>query len=209
MAIKVQLRCFDKIIFNILTTNLNYEFQDEKTFFGLSANLYEDLKKTDRSKYEYLLPNVSFDRDIFSDEELGRINIFSNAFVKNVNVNDTTKMWINDFNWKSKPFLNFKGFQSEFEGLLKVVNYEADAERYKTKGLNSEASAAAAYNLSLPLSKQNNSKNKINLLTPKMSFRFAPGTLASLATIFFLFSLFHVLKLSNNFILIFLLLIFF
>ena len=41
------------------------------------------------------------------------------------------------------------------------------------------------------------------------SFRFAPGTLASLATIFFLFSLFHVLKLSNNFILIFLLLIFF
>ena len=160
---------------SILTTNLNYEFQDEKTFFGLSANLYEDLKKTDRSKYEYLLPNVSFDRDIFSDEELGRINIFSNAFVKNVNVNDTTKMWINDFNWKSKPFLNFKGFQSEFEGLLKVVNYEADAERYKTKGLNSEASAAADYNLSLPLSKQNNSKNKINLLTPKMSFRFAPG----------------------------------
>ena len=40
------------------------------------------------------------------------------------------------------------------------------------------------------------------------SFRFAPGTVASLATTIFLFSLFHVINLSNNIILITLLLIF-
>ena len=40
------------------------------------------------------------------------------------------------------------------------------------------------------------------------SFRFAPGTITSLITTIFLFSLFHVIKLSNNSILIALLLIF-
>ena len=40
------------------------------------------------------------------------------------------------------------------------------------------------------------------------SFRFAPGTIASLVTTVFLFSLFHIINLSNNIILITLLLIF-
>ena len=40
------------------------------------------------------------------------------------------------------------------------------------------------------------------------SFRFAPGTITSLITTIFLFSLFHIINLSNNIILIFLLLIF-
>ena len=40
------------------------------------------------------------------------------------------------------------------------------------------------------------------------SFRFAPGTITSLITTIFLFSLFHIIKLSNNSILIALLLIF-
>ena len=40
------------------------------------------------------------------------------------------------------------------------------------------------------------------------SFRFAPGTITSLVTTIFLFSLFHVINLSNNTILIILLIIF-
>ena len=40
------------------------------------------------------------------------------------------------------------------------------------------------------------------------SFRFAPGTITSFITTIFLFSLFHILELSNNTILITLLLIF-
>ncbi len=40
------------------------------------------------------------------------------------------------------------------------------------------------------------------------SFRFAPGTITSLATTIFLYSLFHIVNLSNNVILIFLLIVF-
>ncbi len=160
---------------NILESSVVYEFQDEKNSFGLSANLFEDLKKTDRTRYEYIIPNASFSRNIFADEKMGLVDIFSNAYVKNINVDQTTKMWVNDFGWKSRPFKNFRGVRSEIEGLLKVTNYEADADKYKTEGLNSETSGALAYNASLPLTKTNSQKNRINFLTPKMSIRTAPG----------------------------------
>ena len=165
---------------NILTNNINYEYQDEDNYWGLSATMYENLKKQDRSRYEYILPNLSFERNIVADEKLGLVDIFSNAYIKNVSVNQTTKMWINDFNWKSSPFINFKGVQSEMEGLLKVVNYEADATRFKQEGLNSEISSALAFNASLPLTKTNKKNNKLNFLTPIMSLRVAPGHMRSI-----------------------------
>ena len=160
---------------NILENNIKYEFQDEKNSFGFVASLFENLKKTDRTRYEYIAPSASFSRNIFADEKIGIVDVFSNAYVKNYDVDQTTKMWINDFNWKSRPFRNFKGIQSEFEGLLKVTNYEADADRYKTEGLSTQATGAIAYNASLPLTKTNAEKNKVNFLTPKVSLRSAPG----------------------------------
>ena len=160
---------------NILENNVKYEFQDERNSFGLSASLYEDLKKTDRTRYEYIVPNASFSRNVFADEKLGLVDIFSNAYVKNINVDQTTKMWVNDFNWTSRPFRNFKGVQSEFEGLIKFTNYEADADRYKNEGFNSEVAGALAYNAKLPMTRKNLKKDRINFLTPKMSLRLAPG----------------------------------
>ena len=160
---------------SILENNIKYEFQDEKNSFGLVASLFEDLKKTDRTRYEYIAPSASFSRNVFADEKIGIIDIFSNAYVKNYDVDQTTKMWVNDLNWKSRPFRNIKGIQSEFEGILKATSYEADAERYKTDGLATQATAAVAYNASLPLTKTNIKKNKVSFLTPKFSVRSAPG----------------------------------
>ena len=61
------------------------------------------------------------------------------------------------------------------KGLLKVTNYEADADKYKTEGLASEITGALAYNASLPLTKTNTENGKVNFLTPKISLRLAPG----------------------------------
>ena len=160
---------------NILNSSINYEFQDDANYLGLSANVFEDLKKNDRSRYEYFLPSVSFERNIYNDKEFGLINLLSSAYVKNVEIDQTTKMWVNDFNWKSKPLRNIKGIKSEFEGLLKIVNYEADADTHKTEGFNSEASSALALNASLPLTKKSENDSRVNFLVPKMSFRYAPG----------------------------------
>jgi LPS-assembly protein len=163
---------------NILKSDINYEFQNENNFLGVSASAFEDITKKDRTKYEYILPNLVFERNVFTDEKLGMVDIHSNAFTKNYNVNQTTKMLVNDFSWRSNMFTNFKGLESKFEGLFKIVNYEAsddNVEGYKSEGFNAEASSALAYKAKLPLVKKNISKNKINFLTPKLSLRYAPG----------------------------------
>ena len=58
---------------------------------------------------------------------------------------------------------------------MKIVNYEADAEKYKTDGFNSEVSSVISYNASAPLAKTDENKNLVKFFTPKMSLRFAPS----------------------------------
>ncbi len=66
-----------------------------------------------------VLPNLVFERNVFTDEKLGMLDIHSNAFAKNYNVNQTTKMLVNDFSWRSNIFTNLKGLENKFEGLFK------------------------------------------------------------------------------------------
>ena len=160
----------------ILKNELKYQYQDSEKYFGLMASAYEDLDKTDRSKYEYVLPNIVYERNLVSNEKVGIIDLYSNAIAKNYKVNQTTKFLVNDLEWKSKSFSNSAGIQTNFEGLLKVVTYEAEnTDNYKTDEFNAETYGALAYNASLPMFEKNSSKNKINFFTPKISLRYAPG----------------------------------
>ena len=105
---------------------------------------YEDLNKTDRIKYEYILPNLVYERNLLSNEKIGIIDLYTNAIGKNYNVNQTTKFLVNDFGWKSRSFTNTIGIQSNFEGLLKVVAYEAEnTSNFKNEEFNVETYGAS------------------------------------------------------------------
>ncbi len=163
---------------NIITKDINYEFQNDKNYLGISAAMYENITTddSDKTRFEYSAPNILFERNLFTGDKTGVFDIKSNAFVKNYKVNQTTKFWINDVNWQSNPFVSLNGIQNKFKGLFKIVNYEAEgAQKYKTEGLNSEISGVLAYDAKLPMSKKNQDQNKINFFTPKVSFRYAPG----------------------------------
>ncbi|RPG16621.1 MAG: LPS-assembly protein LptD [Pelagibacteraceae bacterium TMED124] len=168
---------------NIIKKDLNYEFQDDKNYLSVSAAMFENLtsEDSDKTRFEYSLPNILFERNLFTGDKAGVFDIRSNAFVKNYKVDQTTKFWVNDINWQSNPFTSLRGVQNKFKGLFKVVNYEADnAEKFKTDGLNSEISAALSYDAKLPLSKKNDKTGTINFLTPQISLRHAPGHMRNL-----------------------------
>ena len=178
--IKTELADKDK---NIITKDLSYEFQDNKNYLGIGAAMYENLTSndSDKTRFEYTVPNILFERNLFTGDKMGVFDIRSNAFVENFKVNQTTKFWVNDINWQSNPFVSFNGIQNKFKGLFKVVNYEAEgAKKYKTEGLNSEVAGVIAYDAKLPMSKISKSENKINFFTPKFSFRYAPGHMRNL-----------------------------
>tara|TARA_Y100001936_G_C16067777_1_gene668394 strand:- start:506 stop:2548 length:2043 start_codon:yes stop_codon:yes gene_type:complete len=160
----------------ILKNEIKLQYQDESEYFGLTASAFEDLKKPGRSRYEYILPNLVYEKNLLSSQKLGIIDLKTNAIAKNFNVNRTTKFLVNDLGWKSRSYSNANGIQTNFEGLLKFVTYEAEnTKRYKNEDLNGEAFAALSYNTSLPLYKNIKDQNSINFLTPKLSFRYAPG----------------------------------
>jgi len=168
---------------NIIKKDLNYEFQDDKNYLSVSAAMFENLtsEDSDKTRFEYSLPNILFERNLFTGDKTGVFDIRSNAFVKNYKVDQTTKFWVNDINWQSNPFTTLRGVQNKFKGLFKVVNYEADnAEKFKTDGLNSEIAAALSYDAKLPLSKKNDKTGTINFLTPQFSLRHAPGHMRNL-----------------------------
>ena len=119
---------------NILKNEIKYQKQNDEEYFGFLATAYEDLNKTDRTKYEYVLPNVVYERNLISSEKLGIVDLYTNAIAKNYNVNQTTKFLVNNVGWKSKSFNNAAGIQTNFEGLLKVVTYDAEnTDEYKNE----------------------------------------------------------------------------
>tara|TARA_Y100000590_G_scaffold457362_1_gene609838 strand:- start:12321 stop:14669 length:2349 start_codon:yes stop_codon:yes gene_type:complete len=161
---------------HILKNELKYQYQNNEEYFGLMASAYEDMDKTDRSKYEYIIPNLVYERNLISDEKIGIIDLYTSAIAKNYKVNQTTKFLVNDIGWKSRSFSSIGGIQTNLEGLLKVVTYEAEnTENYKNEEFNAETYGALAYNTSLPMFKKDLNKNRINFLTPKISLRHAPG----------------------------------
>ena len=161
---------------DILKNELKYQYQDNEEYFGLTATAYEDLNKIDRSKYEYVLPNIVYERNLLSNDKIGIIDLYTSAIAKNYNVNQTTKFLVNNVGWKSRSFNNAVGIQTNLEGLLKVVTYEAEnTDDYKNEEFNAETHGALAYNASLPMFKKNLEKNRISFFTPKASLRYAPG----------------------------------
>ncbi len=161
---------------NILKNEIKYQKQNDEEYFGFLATAYEDLNKTDRTKYEYVLPNVVYERNLISSEKLGIVDLYTNAIAKNYNVNQTTKFLVNNVGWKSKSFNNAAGIQTNFEGLLKVVTYDAEnTDEYKNEEFNAETFGAISYNASLPMFKKDLEKGSIDFLTPKASIRYAPG----------------------------------
>ena len=160
---------------NILENKIDYTYQTDEFFFGANLSAFENINKTDREKYEYLLP-INFDTNLFSSENMGSVDISSNFRLKNYEVNRQTEILSNDFEWVSNKWINKFGFENQFKGLFKAVNYNAEnTKHYKNDDFNSELSGALGFITELGLFKNGYNKKNIYTMTPKMLVRYAPG----------------------------------
>ena len=160
----------------VLENTLNYDYQSEDLFLGATISAYENLSIENNSKYEYLLPYITLDKNLLTDEKYGFLDLNSKLRVRNYNVNNQTEFLVNDFNWKSNKSLNSLGFESQFEGLLKTVNYNAsNTTEYKNKSDVSELSGVLGYLTKIGFYKNNLTKGNNHLLTPKLLIKYAPG----------------------------------
>ena len=55
---------------NILE-NTDYNYQTNESFFGLNVSAFEDISIQNRDRFEYLLPYITYEKNILSDEKFG------------------------------------------------------------------------------------------------------------------------------------------
>jgi LPS-assembly protein len=158
-----------------LESSLNFTREMDDTFIGLNASVYESLKDSYEDKYEYILPEITFDKILFNSEKIGSVDLQSNLKFHNYDTNKASSFFVNDFNWTSKDINFNSGLSSNILGNFKNINYDTkNIELYKNEPTN-EFFGSLGF-----LSKIEFEKAKYNskhFLTPKMLMRYSPGSM--------------------------------
>ena len=103
------------------------------------------------------------------------MDLKSELLVKNYDVDKQIEVVSNEFNWVSNSWVNKYGFENEFLGLFKNVNYRAkNAENYKTEDSVSEFYGALGFKSELGLFKFKDN-NKLNIFKPKLLVKISPN----------------------------------
>jgi LPS-assembly protein len=171
---KIESNLVDYNIGN-LENSINFTHENENTFFGLDASVYETLNENYNDKYEYILPEVTIDKNLISNDRIGNIDFTANYKAHKYDTNKFTNFLINDFNWNSKDIYFDNGLKGEFLGHFKNINYETkNLDDYK-KDTTSELFGAIGYLSELNFEKKIGTTS--HLLKPKTLLRYAPGAM--------------------------------
>ena len=156
-----------------LENKISYNYKTDDMSLNISGSVYEDLRKKNNSKYEYILPNILFGKSFFT-EKFGIIDFKSNALHKNYKVNKHVTSLTNDIIWNSSSNITSKGFVNGFEAAIQNTNYSAkNTSDYKTKGTINELTSVFSFKSSLPMKKEG--AGYLNTFTPNFMVRYAPG----------------------------------
>jgi len=158
-----------------LENSLSFTHENDDLFFGLNANIYETLKDNYNDKYEYILPEITIDKNLSNNRKLGDLGLQTNLKVHNYDTNKQNSFLVNDINWRSNNIISKFGFNSNILGNIKNINYDSKNDTTYKDENTSELFGALGYLSELNLRKTHG-LNK-HFLTPKMLLRYAPGSM--------------------------------
>tara|TARA_A100001015_G_C14981037_1_gene709455 strand:- start:277 stop:1851 length:1575 start_codon:yes stop_codon:yes gene_type:complete len=170
----VQSSLVDKDI-NVLENTLDFNYSEDDLFFSATFGAFENLNNEGNKKYEYLLPYLSLDKNILSNDSIGTVDFTSAFRVRNYDVNKQTELFVNDINWNSKKYKTGSGFVNQFLGIFKNLNYSSNNVSGYKENTNSEITGAIGYLSKIDLVKSGKNETKKNFLTPKILLRMAPN----------------------------------
>ena len=160
---------------SVLENSIDFQYQNEDFYFGLSPSVYENITKVDNLRYEYFLP-MSLEKSIIASENFGFVDLNTDLKIRNYETNKQTNILVNDINWKSNTWLNKLGFENSLEAQIKAVNYNArNTIEYKNDEKNAELNSVLGYFSKLNLYKNDIINKNFQTLTPKFLMRYAPG----------------------------------
>ena len=84
----------------MLENSINFSHSKEDVFFGFNASIHETLKDNYNDKYEYIFPEITFDKNLISSEKFGNFDFQTNWRVENYDTNKVSNFLTNDFEWE-------------------------------------------------------------------------------------------------------------
>ena len=158
----------------VLENSINFTHQKDDIFFGLNASVFETTKSSYEDKYEFILPEITFDKDLFNDEKLGSLDIQSNFKVRNYDTNKLESFFVNNLNWE-KEYNFIPKINTKLLGNIKNINYETkNVSLYKDDTTN-ELFGALGFLSEINLIKTTSDKE--HFLDPKFFLRLSPGSM--------------------------------
>jgi LPS-assembly protein len=158
---------------NILENSFELDLYSNDFSLNLNSTLYEDLNKKNNDRYEYIIPKISFIKNLSEFKLLsGNFFIKSETLLRHYNTNVEEKSNINDLIFNSSLNVQKFGFLNNHEFLIRNYNSENKNSNYKNKK-NIYLSGIYQFNSSLPMIKEN--KLYQNILKPKLSLKIAPN----------------------------------
>ena len=162
-----------------LENKINYNFKKDDMYLNISGTLYENLRESTNSRYEYILPNILFGKSFFT-EKFGAVDFKSDTSYKNYEIDKHITSLINDITWSPASYINQKGFINTLVGMVKNTNYEArNTTDHKTEGIVNELSGVLSFKSALPMKKE--SSKYSNIFSPNFMLRYAPGHMKDLS----------------------------
>tara|TARA_E500000178_G_scaffold17895_2_gene16946 strand:+ start:1052 stop:3391 length:2340 start_codon:yes stop_codon:yes gene_type:complete len=160
---------------NTVKNTVDFGYQKKDLFFNSKVSAFENLSKTGNERFEFIYPEATLEKNVLISDNLGIIDLKSELLVKNYDVDKQIDVVSNEFNWISNSWVNKFGFENEFLGLFKNVNYQAkNAKDYKTDGSVSEFYGALGFKSELGLFKFRDN-NKLNIFKPKLLVKISPN----------------------------------
>ena len=147
---------------------------DNNTDLDTSFTVYEDLSKRDSDRFQYILPNFTYTKNIIiPDNYNGNFKFISSGFQKNYDTNKYESLLINDFLFESDNIISESGLLNNYDLLIKNFNSYTENSSSYTEKEDYEVFGSILLKTSFPLKKVNEYSQ--NYLKPIMAIRYSPN----------------------------------
>ncbi len=165
---------------NLMHSFFRYYGSEQNSSLEVSVESYEDLTKKSSDRYEYIYPNVEFNKEFGGTNLPGSISLNTSLFQKQFDTNKTKQSLITDIIYTSDTSFNDRGLSSDFKLLFKNPNIREKTGSKNQSSTNTKLLTKLMYTMSYPLRKEGEFYN--SFLKPKLSFRFSPNNTKNMSS---------------------------
>ncbi len=165
---------------NTMHSFISFDGYSQSSSLSVDVETYENLSVKGNDRYEFIYPNISFNRD-FNNAfgKFGDLTFTSNIFQKQFETNKYQQSIVNEFRYDSNEQFSDTGLLTNYVLSLKNPNVRNKTGSENSSQSKSQLLSQLLYNISYPLKKQGELSN--NIFKPILSLRFSPNITKNLS----------------------------